>query len=605
MHIESLNLKNFKKWNELGITFNESMNVIIGKNNSGKTTILEGLLLWKKCYDNNILARGRGFYSVSRNLSFSDLPFLRINSDSDLFYNNSREISISIILKHDNTTYNLGFIIKRPTQIKNTYLQVHYKNPKDFEIFYEELKNMRIALKNVISISFSSPLAKIPAIERYLYKPQIKKEIEIGNSRNVLRNKIVSESSNIINMQDILSRIFNNKIQIMHNRYVDDISISVNLVNDQNKSEVGSYGSGVLQILELFSNFEFIDSLLHIALADEPDAHIHESLQDKLIDEFRKQDNTQFFIVSHNINFIDKFKENEKIFICEDKKASIVCGFDINNLKIINELRGKVSETEKLKNAEVLVFVEGKDDIDIFNKLLNKYMYINKLGSRAVYFVPLNGVDGYINKINVLVSEFKKHLQIKNTYNILIMDSDFLSTQEKDNNIKKINKPIDTIYYQDGLCLESVLFSDKNRFIQLIKAITNINDSKIENIILKVVKDFYSNLKNSTSEEFKILDKAFVSNRNRTNKGIKEEYTISNFIQENANKKLRFLLTKVLVNRMLKKIELEIEEVYNKKYKLDSKVLLSEYIENINSNNDFYDFHLEIIKNIITNSEVK
>ena len=42
-HIKSLHIEGFKKFRILDVTFNEHMNILVGENESGKSTILEAI----------------------------------------------------------------------------------------------------------------------------------------------------------------------------------------------------------------------------------------------------------------------------------------------------------------------------------------------------------------------------------------------------------------------------------------------------------------------------------------------------------------------------------------------------------------------------------
>ena len=48
MYIDSLNIKNFRNYKKLNVTFNRNLNIIYGKNAQGKTNLLEYLCF--SCY---------------------------------------------------------------------------------------------------------------------------------------------------------------------------------------------------------------------------------------------------------------------------------------------------------------------------------------------------------------------------------------------------------------------------------------------------------------------------------------------------------------------------------------------------------------------------
>ena len=43
MYLKSLHIKNFRSIKDTNITFNKGLNILIGPNNSGKTTIIDAL----------------------------------------------------------------------------------------------------------------------------------------------------------------------------------------------------------------------------------------------------------------------------------------------------------------------------------------------------------------------------------------------------------------------------------------------------------------------------------------------------------------------------------------------------------------------------------
>lgn len=77
MKLKKLRLENFRSYRELDISFDDNMNVIIGKNDIGKSTILEALeiffnndLVEIKQDDLNIIAKSEGDFLAHISLSF-------------------------------------------------------------------------------------------------------------------------------------------------------------------------------------------------------------------------------------------------------------------------------------------------------------------------------------------------------------------------------------------------------------------------------------------------------------------------------------------------------------------------------------------------------
>jgi AAA15 family ATPase/GTPase len=50
MFVQKFQVQNFKSLQDITIYFNKDVNVLTGKNNSGKTTVLEAISLWQECF---------------------------------------------------------------------------------------------------------------------------------------------------------------------------------------------------------------------------------------------------------------------------------------------------------------------------------------------------------------------------------------------------------------------------------------------------------------------------------------------------------------------------------------------------------------------------
>lgn len=100
MKVKSIQLKNFKGFENINIILNSKTNIIIGENNIGKSSLFEAILLWKKCFDNIIQSNKNSFYKIDkagRYIPFNDLNFIRIINDTDLFYTSPNEARITLL----------------------------------------------------------------------------------------------------------------------------------------------------------------------------------------------------------------------------------------------------------------------------------------------------------------------------------------------------------------------------------------------------------------------------------------------------------------------------------------------------------------------------
>lgn len=302
--IKKIIIKRFKSIENLEVVCNDTFNVIIGENNIGKTTIFEAIHLWKMCYDLNVKSKKMGFYATSQNIRFKDMEFIRVYHDRDLFPQGCPKkdatTEITLQLEYQNNLYSLGFRISKVTNMEDTYFQTSYIDADQFMNFANMISTIpNYNLTNFIAINETRPIANIIAKEPYMYKAQVMDKIAKGKSYEVLRNKLIR------NLSDVQMHINN----VMQSDYVitepdKDNKTYISIKVDG--KDIFSYGSGFLQLAEIFSSFEYLDAKIYILLIDEPDSHLHVKLQKKLIEEFRGITNSQLFIITHNERILNE-----------------------------------------------------------------------------------------------------------------------------------------------------------------------------------------------------------------------------------------------------------------------------------------------------------
>ncbi|MEZ9706973.1 AAA family ATPase, partial [Vibrio breoganii] len=138
-------------------------------------------------------------------------------------------------------------------------------------------------------------------------------------------------------------------------------------------------GSGFLQVAEIFSTITYVDAPLSILLVDEPDSHIHTTLQKALIEKLKSIETSQIFVISHNDNFVGEAREGELYYLNTSAKNDGVLKYvEINKFDMIKkELGGTILALEKMNHCQRIGFVEGDDDIKYISSLVGIYNAYN------------------------------------------------------------------------------------------------------------------------------------------------------------------------------------------------------------------------------------
>ncbi|MCF5867867.1 ATP-dependent nuclease [Aeromonas veronii] len=391
MHIEKIELKNFKAFKQIEINCNEKFNIIVGENNIGKSTIFEALNLWKFAYDRLIQERDKGrFYKASTNyhLPFTDLSQIRLVDDGDMFFNTYlSSASIAVTIRDGDVSFSLKIRFEKPT-IKNSYLRIfNNDNFSEFERFANHIRNKACSLKNAIFIYQTRPVSTIFRNEPFYNNAQIEKKISIGKSHDVLRNKILKTENSqarrvaerFSRLEERLERVLKQKYQIRfkNKNRTDDEYVKITTECPMHKElEISMMGSGFLQVVEIFSTIEYIERHVDgicLILIDEPDSHIHSDLQSHLIDELKQHDDSQIFVITHNDRLISKANEGEVYYLHQRiKELGKLASLEMKDFpKVKTGLASVLSELER-HDDRPLIITEGKTDQKILSTAWEK-----------------------------------------------------------------------------------------------------------------------------------------------------------------------------------------------------------------------------------------
>lgn len=423
--IHKLVLKNFKKMKEESFSFNK-FDIIVGANNSGKSTALQALGIWQYCVEQfrPIKKSGsRGVQVVLPNFTALPLPEFNLLWTDKVSQKGNREreqkyiyIEISVYwLDHNG---------------KEDFLtvQLRYQSPQAVYAIPAggwDNFNQKVEQEDFPNIVYVPPFSGLEPHESWMDNGNIKQHAGKSQPGSVLRNLLFRVIDRGIPAKDnndwaeITTKIkewFG--VDLQEPNYTKGVSteIKVEYKSKGKLFDVISGGSGFHQILTLLAFLYGYPEATTILL-DEPDAHLHANLQRKIINYFISQ-NKQFFIATHSEEFIKSVDIHSIISILSDKPVRID-----SSKKIIKALKD-VDNNDVLRTQEspFILYIEGEDDDRILS------LWAKALGKSDIYqkYYPyvLGGSTKEIMK-NLSDEHYTALKQIvPNLQRILILDYD-------------------------------------------------------------------------------------------------------------------------------------------------------------------------------------
>lgn len=601
--LRKIYIKNFKSIKETTIYAEQDYNVWIGANNNGKTSVFEAIHLWKMCYNLNIKQKPTGFYATARNLLFRNMGIIRVSHDGDIFpYDIKKKdfiCTVSLTFELGGDSFDLGFIISKPTTIDDAYLQIMYVNNNEFTRFANAVALLpNHNLTNVISINESRPVAFISAHEPKMTAAEVREKILRGKSHEVLRNKIIGNEAKIA---DHIKEVTGNRPSFSSSDKGAYIEMKVD------GRDLLSCGSGFIQLAELFSSIEYSNSLIKILLIDEPDAHIHVMLQRKLVDRLKSLAGYQLFIISHNERFVRETQDSKLFEISGlGRGNNIISHIESKVRALITEgLTGIVSELDTWITAQKIVLVEGMTDKAFIPVLLRKYCQITGRALPTIKYHIMKGIDVLYPKLDILTRAMRDVVQ-PNTKWLLVRDTDCYPISkipaQKLTMEASVSRgvPFD-IYYQNGYGIESTYMTNVQHLAKILSVYYGVPAAEIEPIVRTMNSNYATYVKDSTNRIYNELNDNHFKRQKKERQRLYGGITFQNVIDEISDANIQYIMTRPIatwyyedIDGMIKALHPEIE-----KAPINIAEVENTYLDNIHSLNDFYDCHISMLEQIL------
>lgn len=423
--IHKLILKNFKKIKEETFEFN-NFDLIVGANNSGKSTALQALAIWQYCIEQFRIAKksgSRGIQIVLPNFTALPLPEFNLlwNDKTDRIYtkenHNSRKEQKYIYIEID--VYWIDFNEKE----LNFKVSLRYQSPQAIYAIPEGgwVNFNKLDTENLLpGIVYIPPFSGIEPHEQWMDDGNVRQHVGKSQPGSVLRNllyRIIDKDIAIKDNDDWqeITKLVNEwfGVELLVPQYTKGISTEIKVEYKSNGRifDIISGGSGFHQILTLLAFFYGYSGTT--MLFDEPDAHLHVNLQRKIVNYFIEKNERQFLIATHSEEFIKDVDIHSILSILSGKPRRVDTREKV--LKALSEIDN--NDVFRTEGSPYILYIEGEDDERILaawanvlqkNEVYQKfYPYI--LGGTSKD-VMKNRSDTHFNALKQINSSLKRVL---------------------------------------------------------------------------------------------------------------------------------------------------------------------------------------------------
>ncbi|MBK9151631.1 MAG: ATP-binding protein [Saprospiraceae bacterium] len=413
-----------------------NFDLIVGSNNSGKSTALQAMAIWQFCVDQFLISNRRGSKGIQVVLpNFTALPLPEFNLLwTDRLSQTGKNyvyIEIDLYWKTDNNQESNFCVLLRYQSP-----QAIFAIPKDGWNAFSE----KIRLTNFPGIVYVPPFSGLEPHEMWMDDGNVKQQIGKAQPGSVLRNLLYrvidrtedskEENNNWLEIVKKIKDWFG--VELSSPNYVKGQSTEIKVEYKVNKKkfDIISAGSGFHQILTLLA-FVYGYPEVTTILFDEPDAHLHVNLQRQIVNYFKLKSDKQYIIATHSEEFIKSVELESIVSILSGTPKRVNSNFEI--IHALSEIDN--IDVVRTQNSPFILYLEGEDDerlLSVWAKILNKTEVYEKF-----YPYLLGGstkremkekADRHFNALKQMVPNIKRAI-------LLDYDSDEVAINPDEDNI--------------------------------------------------------------------------------------------------------------------------------------------------------------------------
>lgn len=414
--IQYLKIQNFKVFgDEVKINFDRPT-VLIGANNSGKTSAIQALALWNwavkiwldKKKNKSKAERNKGV-ALNR-LEIAQVPI----KETRYFWNNAKVrqkkssniiLSIKVGIYYQNTLEEVGIIFKYHSP------DLMYCQPTEETLSKDGLLEFAQNLK----INLLYPMSGMSDKEFVLQEEAIRTQIGIGQTANVLRNicyhLYTNNQKDWIYLVELIKILFSIEFKNPVTRATGVIELQYNYTEISKKTDydldITLAGRGQQQMLLVLAYL--LANKGSILMIDEPDAHLEILRQAQvfnILKEVAQKSQSQIIIVTHSEVVLNE--ASSVIFLADGNAQEISDKKDHKYIKDALKNFG-IEHYYKAKLKPRILYIESSTDKEMLKTFAQKFDH----SARIIFEEKLNY---YYIKNEISTNNLENELQINSGY---------------------------------------------------------------------------------------------------------------------------------------------------------------------------------------------
>ena len=424
MRINKLLLERYKKVVQAEISL-ASVNVLVGGNNAGKSSVLQGIHF---SISAAVASRQQGQKTFATELlQYNPTPDFSVLRNGSPYLNHmgTGESNLTLFSSFNATDANGAPVLEESQyNIKISKGRNHGNIACNRDGDYERIGSIVTSSANLYSV-YVPGLAGISQFEELRARAIVRRGVASGDANLYLRNIIyyihVAGELDILNER--LSTIFPGTVIDVEFDEQRDHRVKVYASHNGNRNLIELCGTGLLQVLQIYSYITYFKPKL--LLLDEPDSHLHPNNQIALcnaISFIAESTGTQVLLSTHSRHMMDALSDDAN-FIWMRNGEIQEQGSNIDRLPMLLDL-GALDDFDRLRNNEIDLIVLTED---------RKTRYLERLLELNGFQMGKTLIYSYKTSSNIesasLFTDFLKNVS-PGVQVMIHRDRDFMTVEE-------------------------------------------------------------------------------------------------------------------------------------------------------------------------------